>query len=85
MEKEIKITIIVLMGFVLLFVILAYWTISSQKFYFLSQYSCEEIKQSIIDANCLVESKSGMFYRCFTPQEKELSYNLRCNGGDGER
>lgn len=50
--------------------------------YRISDYSCEEIKQSIIDGTCLIrtmsEAKTAMFVGCFSVEQKTSSYELRC-------
>lgn len=46
--------------------------------YKLTDYSCEQIEQSLITGDCLILSKTWIFEYCYDIESVKVSYELRC-------
>lgn len=56
--------------------LLSLWASNNAIEYNLNDYTCEEIRSSMIKGNCLFKYKSYFGGQCFDEMEKFLSYEL---------
>ncbi|KKL45147.1 hypothetical protein LCGC14_2358640 [marine sediment metagenome] len=77
MDKEYIIALIV--GFFIILISIGFiiYENSQTERYTLSDYSCEQLKESLVDGLCVVQSTSTMFNFCFELEEVDASLKYR--------
>ena len=70
--------LIIVIVSVLLFVGLIFFSVVTTKDYKLGDYSCQEIKNSIINADCIVHQRTLSVEFCYNSQDVMLAYKLKC-------